>query len=819
MMYSLKKAASIMNARGTGKIDQEISLVGLDSRKMQRPGETLFFAISGPYHDGHEYIPDLYRQGTRAFVVERLPGDLQPYPGAGFLVVKNTVKALHALAASHRNKFTFPVWAITGSNGKTIVKEWLARCLQADYRVMRSPKSYNSQVGVPLSLLLMEPVHEMAIIEAGISKPGEMEKLQSMIQPDIGFFTMIGDAHQENFKNLQEKIDEKLALFTSCQKIYHAMDQAMVHQRVTELYRDKRLPCWSREDGQADLFVKDIQKGVSETVMLGIFQGNAVETRIPFSDKASIDNALLVWLALLDMGIPAREIQYRMKHLPPVAMRLEYKKGVNGCTILNDSYNSDINSLGIALDFLFQQEKHKRKTLVLSDILQSGRDEKELYQEVAKLVSDSGVDRFIGIGYKLQSHAALFGTNSQFFTGTGSFLANMDQDVFRNEAILVKGARVFGFERISKFLEQQAHQTVLEIDLNALIHNLNYFQSRLSPETKIMVMVKAFSYGSGLHEVANLLQYHRVDYLGVAFVDEGGQLRDNGIQIPIMVMQPEERSFDAMVQYGLEPEVYSMDFLTLFTNYLKEKDIYAYPVHLKFNTGMNRLGFEPEERGMVIGKIKHEGRLQVKSVFSHLAASDEPRHDEFTRGQIKQFQEIRASFQQAFSRGILYHILNSAGIERFPEAAMDMVRLGIGMYGVSALKYSPVQPISTFKSTIIQVKKVSPPDTVGYGRKGILPGEREIAVVPIGYADGLDRKLSNGKGAFLVRGKKAPIIGKVCMDVTMADVTGLGAKEGDEAILFGQGQTINDLANTLGTIPYEILTSVSNRVKRVYVQE
>jgi alanine racemase len=805
------------------------------------PASTLFFAMIGDRRDGHEFIPDMHAAGVRNFVISKK--EAASFEDSTFILVEDTLSALQKIAAHHRSRFSYPVIAITGSNGKTIVKEWLYQLLRDDFHIVRSPKSYNSQIGVPLSVWDMQDSNSLGVFEAGISQPGEMSRLGAIIQPsqpgemsrlgaiiqpDIGIFTNLGSAHDENFSSMEEKAVEKLRLFQHCKKLVYCRDYFVIVDRLNQvdfLSDDLEVFTWSRKQ-QADLQIGRIARNNGETEIQGIFQNRFVHIRIPFSDDASVENAIHCWSLMLLLGIDHDVISDRMLTLAPVAMRLEMKEGVSGCSIINDSYNSDIGSLTIALDFLNQQKQHSKRTIILSDILQSGKDEQSLYLEVSDLLQRKHVGRLIGIGKAISSQAGAFGhLTASFYPDTESFLKELHAGMFANETILLKGARAFGFERIVRQLQQKAHETVLEINLNAAIHNLNFYKSRLNADTAVMVMVKAFSYGSGSFEMANLLQFHRVDYLAVAYADEGIELRKAGITLPIMVMNPEEQSFDSIVDYKLEPEIYSFRILNQFSEVVRRKiptsSQEGFPIHLELDTGMRRLGFVQEDINELVVRLGNHKHLRLSSVFTHLVASDESGHDSFTKQQVDRFTTMADQITSRFNYRIRRHVLNSAGILRFPEFQFDMVRLGIGLHGVAATMHEQKQLefVSTLKATIAQLKTVKAEDTVGYSRKGRLGHDAQIATVGIGYADGLNRKLSNGKGSMMVAGKRCPIVGNICMDMTMIDVTGLDVNEGDEVIVFGPGYTIIDMAKDLETIPYEILTSVSQRVKRVYYHE
>lgn len=801
--------------------DTVIKHLLLDSRRLSSPDNSLFFAIKGERNDGHKFIVDLYQKGIRNYVVSESTAVFSRMKDCTVYLVSDTLDALQKLAKYHRAQFSIPVVGITGSNGKTIVKEWLFQLIREDKNIVRSPKSYNSQVGVPLSVWEMQPDNELAIFEAGISKPKEMEQLQKIIAPTLGIITNIGQAHSENFESEVQKVNEKLLLFKNCDTLIFCKDYPIISQQLADT-ADKLKPqlfSWSRKS-KADLQIGRIEKFSNETKIQGIYRNDFLSITIPFTDDAYIENAIHCWAFLLLLEYNNSVIQNRMHLLSPVAMRLELKEGMNNCSIINDSYNSDLGSLAIALDFLNQQKQHNKRTLILSDILQSGKDETQLYKEVADLLQKKKVHRLIGIGEAISHQAKAFSGEKSFYFSTAEFLNRYNPSFFKDETILLKGARAFGFEQISKLLQQKAHETVLEINLNAFVHNLNYYRSIIDKKTKLMAMVKAFSYGSGSFEIANILQFQRIDYLAVAYADEGIELRKAGITTPIMVMNPEEQSFDSMLNYDLEPEIYSFRMLGIFSEVVRRNGKTTL-IHIKLDTGMHRLGFEEKDVPELIVRIKNNKYLRVNSVFSHLAASDEKEHDLFTKEQIESFKEMSNQIQKHFEYPILRHILNSSGIARFGDAQFEMVRLGIGMYGISSNEYEQMnlQNVSTLKTIVSQIKTVSPPDTVGYSRKGIISKPTRVATVPIGYADGYNRKLGNGIGKMLINGQFAPTLGSICMDMCMLDITELNVSEGDEVIVFGDNYSISQMAKDMGTIPYEVLTNVSRRVKRVYYQE
>ena len=802
--------------------DSFISSISIDSRTIFDPASSVFFALKSERNDGHRYIPDLVHLGVRAFVVSDYPDEFLNYVNCVFIAVPDTLKALQKLAAWHRSQFQIPVVGITGSNGKTIVKEWLFDLLH-NRAVLRSPKSYNSQVGVPLSVWNLRPDYELAIFEAGISKPGEMLNLFEMIRPIVGILTNIGEAHQKNFKSHQEKLEEKLLLFRSCETLIYCKDQPLVHAEISRgiVIPEGKAFGWSFDDETANLYLRKnkVEAGVEISTE---FEGKKYTIEFPFQDAASLENAGHCLAFILTQHLADDAVIEQFSRLQPVAMRLEIKEGVNNCLLINDYYNSDINSLQIALGFLNNHAQHPYlgKTVILSDIQQAGISDEQLYAEVARLLQLNKTSHLIGIGSRIRKYADLFEKSSTFFESTDQFLESVQPDQFRQECILLKGARDFHFERISSVLQKKYHQTVLEIDLNAMIGNLNFFRSLIRPETRVMVMVKAFSYGSGMAEIARILQFHKVDYLAVAVADEGIELRQAGIDLPIVVMNPEEHSFENMIEFRLEPNIYSENIFDSFRKVLQQHAVVRYPIHLKIDTGMHRLGFDSAEKvSALVTKLVVQDEMVVRSVFSHLAGADEAVHDEFTRSQIQRFQELSSMITEKLSYQIFRHILNSAGIERFPEFQFEMVRLGIGLYGVSSCGNQQVKSMSRLKTSISQIRKIEAGQTVGYGRKGVARKDSEIAVLPIGYADGYDRRLSNGVGKVFVNGRVASVIGNICMDMCMIDVTGLQVAVGDEVELMGEHIQVSDMAETIGTIPYEILTGISQRVKRIYLQE
>ncbi len=846
MKYSIEKVTTLIGARRIGEADAQIGWLLTDSRSLCFPEETLFFALRSARNDGHRYIGDLYRRGVRNFVVESKglqetqPQGLDGMADANFLVVPSPLAALQRLAERHRDEFDVPIVGITGSNGKTMVKEWLYQLLLPSQKIVRSPRSYNSQIGVPLSVWLLNEQTEVGIFEAGISQPGEMFALRDIIQPTIGVFTSLGAAHQENFRSMEEKCMEKLELMHDTQAMVYCSDNDTVSRCIRRMqYKGEKI-AWSQCDEQAALFVKSTNISHSSlltphstfhlppstinlpqsTIITYIWQEEENCFEIPFIDEASVENAITCAAVALYMGLTPSQLAERMPRLEPVAMRLEVKEGQRGCLLINDSYNSDINSLDIALDFMNRREAAK-KTLILSDIFQTGATPEALYTQVSELVVKRGIEKFIGIGSELSSQAdKIQVADKQFFMDVPHFLSSDAFSGLRNELILLKGARSFGFDQITEQLEQKVHETILEVNLNAVVDNLNYYRSFLKPETKMVCMIKADGYGAGAVEIAKTLQDQRVDYLAVAVADEGVTLRKAGITGNIMIMNPEMTAFKTMFDYDLEPEVYSFRLLDALVKAARKEGITGWPVHIKFDTGMHRLGFDPvDDIFKLIDRLKHQNAIIPRSVFSHFVGSDSDGFDEFSARQFALFEEGSQKLQSAFSHHILRHMDNSAGIEHFPERQMDMCRLGLGLYGVDPRDNRILHTVSTLKTTILQLRHVPAGETVGYSRKGKIDRDSVIAAIPIGYADGLNRHLGNRHCYCLVNGQKAEYVGNICMDVAMIDVTDIPCMEGDQVEIFGEHLPVTVLSDALDTIPYEVFTGVSNRVKRVYFQD
>lgn len=826
MNYSIEKITQFINAERYGDAAASISFLLTDSRSLCFPEETLFFALRSDRNDGHHYIPELYRRGVRNFVVENVPDNFSTlYKHANFLKVSNTLVALQQLTTHHRKAFDIPVVGITGSNGKTMVKEWLSQLLSYDRNVTRSPKSYNSQIGVPLSVWLLNESSQIGLIEAGISKVGEMQALHDIILPTVGVLTSLGAAHQENFSSLEEKCNEKLLLFKGTQALVYQLDDKIAAKCITAAHYDGQLLAWSEHDTTAAFYVNSIEKHETTSTINYIWQQTTQGSyTLPFIDDASISDSITCAVVALHFGVQPDVLAQRMAVLEPVAMRLEVKEGQHGCTLINDSYNSDINSLDIALDFMNRRpdQKRRERTLILSDIYQSGETEQQLYADVAALVKERGVKNFIGIGTALgRQQQAFEGLETKyFFDNIDDFIGSKVFKSLHDEVILLKGARSFGFDKLTELLVKKVHETVLEVNLNAVVDNLNWYRSFLKPETKLVCMIKADAYGAGAVEIAKTLQEHRVDYLAVAVADEGATLRRNGITGNIMIMNPEMSSFKTLFDYDLEPEVYSFRLLDALIKAAEKEGITGYPVHIKLDTGMHRLGFNPRtDIDQIIEKLHHQNALIPRSVFSHFVGSDSNDFDSFSARQFALFNEGSKKLQAAFSHRILRHMDNSAGIEHFPERQLDMCRLGLGLYGINPRNNAIMNNVSTLKTTILQLRNVPAGETVGYSRRGIIEKDSVIGAIPIGYADGLNRRLGNRNCYCLVNGKRAYYIGNICMDVALIDVTGIDCEEGDSVEIFGDHLPVTVLSDAMGTIPYEVLTTVSNRVKRVYFQD
>lgn len=825
MSYPIKNIATIIQGTGNLLLDADIEHLLTDSRKITFPSASLFFALHSNRRNGHSFINEVYERGVRNFVVDENI-NTSTFTDANFIKVKNTLTALQTLAAYHRSQFSeLPVIGITGSNGKTIVKEWLYQLLRSNYQIVRSPRSYNSQIGVPLSVWQINKQHTLGIFEAGISTTEEMQKLQSIIQPTIGVFTSLGNAHNEGFTSLQEKANEKWKLFKQA-NIIICNKELLKLINEDNIANNKKFITWSTTDKTATLFVSSVKKNSNTTQIHVCFDKNSnYYITIPFTDEASVENAITCCCVLHSLHFSEEEIALRLALLQPVEMRMQLKKAINNCYVINDSYSNDFSSLSIALDYLKQQSGNNVTTVILSDILQSGLAEEDLYKQVAAEIQQRKIYRFIAIGEQLNKYHTLFVNIAQqtsFYTSVENFLQQTNSHQFKDEFILLKGARRFAFERIDDWLEYKIHQTVLEINLSAIAYNLKTYQNQLQKDTKLMAMVKAFSYGSGSAEIARLLQFHKVDYLAVAYVDEGIELRKADISLPIMVMNVDEVGFNAMIEYNLEPEIYSFNIYHSLHQYLLQQAITNFPIHLKLNTGMNRLGFDEKEVESIAKLLQQNNTMIVQSVFSHLTSSEDEADDAFTLQQAKTFLQSCTAIENKIGYQFIKHISNSAAVLRHPSLQMNMIRLGIGLYGVDASNnhHIHLQPAATLKTTIAQIRNVKKGETIGYNRKGKLERDSKIATIRIGYADGFSRKLGNGIGSVFVNGQLAKTVGNICMDMAMIDVTDIDkVNEEDSVEIFGIHLPIQQVAQWCNTISYEIMTSVSQRVKRIYTEE
>ena len=815
-MYSLKQIAEITNTRFVGKNNPKINYFLNDSRSLQSANDTLFIALKTNRNNGHQYILNLIDLGVKAFLIEETDFDFAKFSESdvSFIISLKPIQTIQLLASYHRQQFNIPVIGITGSNGKTVVKEWLYQLLKNNYSICRSPKSYNSQIGVPLSILNLNQTHTLAIFEAGISQTNEMDQLESIILPTIGILTSIGSAHNEGFKDKAEKISEKLKLFKGCKTIIiNGLEKSQVSQIISE--NCTVVSEFNDADFKINFFENKLEL---------INDKKSLHFIIPFSDTASFYNISTCITLMLKMGFKETEIEQKIKQLQAIALRLEIKNGINNSFIINDYYNSDLDSIKIALNYLQQQNRRSKKIVVVSDIEQSGILASNLYRQLAELLNQNKIDLLVGIGKEIINHKPLFKSNSLFFIDTASFINqfNLNSYQFSDASILLKGARSFGFENISRLLQLKSHDTVFEVNLNKLIDNVNYYRSLIKPEVKLMCMVKAMGYGSGSTEISKTLQHIGVDYLAVAYADEGVELRQSRVNLPIMVMNPEEDAFEDIINYQLEPEIYSFNILNAFVKKIDNLGIAdSYPVHLKIDTGMHRLGFEESDLQKLAVELKKIPQLKIKSIFSHLAASGNLQQDDFTNEQFRVFEKAFELLEKELGYPMIKHICNSGGISRFKKSHYNMVRLGIGMYGIgiNENEQNQLENVGTLKTRISQIKHLKKDQTVGYNRNGKVESDTKIATIPIGYADGFSRLLGNGNHGVYINGCFCKTIGNICMDMSIIDVSNVSCQEGDEVIIFENTQQINDLAKALHSISYEVLTNVSSRVKRIYIQE
>lgn len=820
-MYTIEKIAAALNT-SSKLYDPNTEIIQLltDSRRLIFPETTLFFALVTQQRDGHIFINELYERGLKNFVVQK-QFSTSSFEDANFIFADDTLIALQQIAAHHRSQFSYPVIAITGSNGKTIVKEWLYQLLSPDYNIVRSPRSYNSQIGVPLSVWQMTEENNLAIIEAGISKPGEMQHLQQIIQPTIGVFTNIGNAHDENFSSTQQKITEKSLLFKNCETVITNGDDELFTSTLQQ-QTPANLFTWGVNLNNKIIVLQSIKNNSSTNIQIK-YKDQPSEITIPFTDEASIQNACTCICVLLFFKIDVAIIKERISSLQPIDMRLQLTPAINNCALINDSYSFDIASFSVALDFMQQQNQFTKKTVILSDV--PGANSQGVYAEIIFMLKAKSVEKAIVIGEQWNSYYPFLQDavkQVQHYITTELFLLQGSTSQFRDELILLKGARKFSFENIAALLQQKVHQTIMEINLTAMVHNLNEYRRILNPGVKIMAMVKASGYGSGSTEIANLLQFHKADYLAVAYADEGVELRKTNIRLPIMIMNIDEDAFESVIQYNLEPEIYSLSILKSFDAFLDKQALQQFPAHIKIDTGMHRLGFDLSEVDELINFLKVNNRMAIKSVFSHLASGEDSGDDAFTTSQAEKLSIACSKIKQELGYSFIKHISNSAATIRKPELQFDMVRLGIGLYGIDSSHSHALnlKPVASLKTTVAQIKKLRAGDTVGYNRKGKINTDSTIATLRIGYADGLRRCLSNGNGKIFIKGKYAKVIGSIAMDMTMVDITNINnIDEGDEVEIFGPNIPVEEVAASCNTIPYEILTGISQRVKRIYIEE
>lgn len=829
MNYSITEIANVLELTSERILDEDaiVSQLLTDSRSLTSPGETIFFALRTDAGDGHNYIPDLFDKGVRNFVVA---SDYFPLPecsGANYLAVESPLEALQTLATFHRRRFReLPVIGITGSRGKTTVKEWLYQLLKDDYRIVRSPRSYNSQIGVPLSLWEIDNNTDLAIIEAGISTTGEMDNLQVMIRPTIGIITNLGSEHNDGFASMEQKAQEKAKILYNCESVVYCADDPLVTHTIAPLVESGVATemSWSRNHCEAPLQVESTDRDEKSITVHYSYDGEASDVTIPFTADRDLDNAIICLAVLLQLGLNRDVIAERMAALTPVGTRLNVIEGVNNCTVIVDSYTSDYYSLTPALNFMTRRAGNRPCTVILSDLATESYSGDELYIRVSELLKTKRVNRLMGIGKEMCRYRHYFDDlpQARFYNDTQEFMGDFAKGDFDDETILIKGDPRFGFSQIIDLLEAKQHMTVMEVDLNALAHNFKFFKSLIKPSTKTIGMVKASGYGAGSYEIAKTLQDCGCDYLAVAVHDEGVDLRKASITMPIIVLNPNGVNYKAMFQYRLEPELYSIEMARDLIKEGKRYGVKAFPVHIKIDSGMHRLGFTLEQLPELIELLKSQDTITPASVFTHLSVADEPDQDAYTQAQFDYYDKCAELLQQSFEHYIMRHVLNTSGIVRFPERQYDMVRIGIGLYGIRTLfdgSENALKPVSALRSIIISIKDWPAGTTIGYGRRGVLERDSRIATVTIGYADGFDRHFGNGAVKMWVNGKLCPTVGTVCMDAVMIDVTDVPCKVGDTVEIFGEHVPVEQLSEARGTIPYEILTSVSPRVKRVYYRE
>ena len=814
MNYTTKQIAEITGSKLIGEKNLHIKNIAYDSRTLFSVNDTAFLAINTSKNSGEKYIQSAIEKGIDIIISENY---FPQYENITWIIVDNSILFLQKIAKYHLDQFDLKTIGITGSNGKTIVKEWLYQSLFHDYATVKSPKSFNSQLGMPLSLLEISKKHQLGIFEVGISKPDEMEILESIFSPNIGILTHIGAAHSSNFDSVEELIDEKIKLFTNSEIIIFNGDNELVFNKIDEIYSSKKLTSFGFKNHN-DVFIKNDWKNRSQEIVIQYFDE---EFSVPVyqRDEATISNVLCVICVLKEFGFENDKIVQKLNSLKSVEMRLESVNGIRNNLIINDSFNLDLDSLKIAFQNINEYNK-PNKALILTDFVE-GKNADQLYQEVASLTNEQNFNSVFLIGDEITKLERLFEATTFTFNNTTELIDSVNLHQIEDHLILLKGARKFEIEKVKSYLELQKHDTVLEVNLNSILHNINVHKALLKPKTKMMAMVKAYSYGLGGYEIAEFLQHHHIDYLGVAYADEGVDLRKNGITTPIMVMNPEQHSYNIIIDFNLEPEIYSFRVLELFNEKLIQKGIqHRYPIHIKLETGMHRLGFKKDELAELIDKL-NSMNVQVKSIFSHLSSSDDDEEKEYTLEQIHIFNENSLALITGLNDQPIRHILNTSGIVNFADYQFDMVRIGIGMVGISANAEIKKQLKSavTFKTVISQISEIKAGDSVGYNRRFKTEKDSNIATIPVGYADGIPRLIGNNVGFVGIRNNLFPIVGNVCMDMMMIDLGDFIVKEGEEVIIFNSNPSLEEFAGYCKTISYEVLTSISRRVKRIYIKD
>lgn len=816
MNYQLKDIAKIIAAERIGQSAiSEITQVSFDTRKPIQGKSTLFVALSGTSADGHQYVKRAYELGCRSFLVSRMAPDFPKE--ANYLMVTDALRAIQELASHHRQNFQGTVVGITGSTGKTTIKEWLYELLHLEKRISKSPKSFNSQLGVALSALLISNKSDLAILEAGISKEGEMTNLQRIIKPDIGLFSNIGDAHQANFESYEKKVQEKMHLFSEAKLLLYCVDHDVIHREVKRSFK-RKTKTWGASI-HADL---KVLSRVGKVLDLE-YKGERWTLKLEASDAYHYENVMHCVLFSLTQGLSIDFLKQGIPQLSTMSMRLEMKHGVDNILLVNDSYSADFQSLEVALDYLNSIAANQSKTLVLSDFVEQYFSEEEYLTRLNALIQSHDLAKVIGIGPLIGRFGNRIEVEElQLFEGTEEFLSKITSSMFKDEAVLVKGARKFRLERVVNFFQAKSNRTRLEVNLGALKHNYQWFRNRLPVGTEMMVMVKALSYGAGSFEVARLIEGLGARYLAVAYADEGVFLRRKGVTCPIMVLNPEAEGFVNLIQYNLEPELYSLSMTRDLVAFLKNEMMdHPMKVHLNFDTGMHRLGFVKKEMDQLIKALtESEDLVHVASVFTHLAASDDPQHRNFTQGQLDDIDRLTSAMKERLGYDFLVHACNTSGVLNYGNSCFDMVRLGIGFYGIDPSgNHNPLMPALKLVTQISQVKEIEPGQSVGYGRGWIAQKKSTTATVPIGYADGLPRTAGNLKAQAYVNGKPVPFVGSICMDMSMLDVSGLRVQEGDEVVIFETQAQLEQFSKDIDTIPYEVLAGISQRVKRVFIED